>query len=143
MHDAVYDEFVAQFSVAISRLKVGNGLDHGVTVGPLIDQAAKDKVNGLIARATQQGAHSVVGGQGYEEGLFMEPTLLIDVHQNMDIVRDEIFGPVAPVIRFHNDDELIAMANDTIYGLAAYFYSQNINRIWQWLKLSGRNSWYQ
>ena len=130
VHRAVYDEFVARFHDAVKQLRVGNGMDHGVHIGPMIDQAAKDKVNGLVTRAIQEGAHQLTE-QSRMEGLFMMPTILVNVRQGMDIVHDEIFGPVAPIIPFQSDEELIEMANDTIYGLAAYFYSQNISRIWR------------
>lgn len=130
VHRAVYDEFVARFHDAVKQLRVGNGMDHGVHIGPMIDQAAKDKVNGLVARAIQEGAHQLTEPSRME-GLFMVPTILVNVRQGMDIVHDEIFGPVAPIIPFQSDEELIEMANDTIYGLAAYFYSQNISRIWR------------
>ena len=130
VHRAVYDEFVARFHDAVKQLRVGNGMDHGVHIGPMIDQAAKDKVNGLVTRAIQEGAHQLTE-QSRMEGLFMMPTILVNVRQGMDIVHDEIFGPVAPMIPFQSDEELIEMANDTIYGLAAYFYSQNISRIWR------------
>ena len=130
VHRAVYDEFVARFHDAVKQLRVGNGMDHGVHIGPMIDQAAKDKVNGLVARAIQEGAHQLTD-QSRMEGLFMMPTILVNVRQGMDIVHDEIFGPVAPIIPFQSDEELIEMANDTIYGLAAFFYSQNISRIWR------------
>ena len=130
VHRAVYDEFVARFHDAVKQLRVGNGMDHGVHIGPMIDQAAKDKVNSLVTRAIQEGAHQLTE-QSRMEGLFMMPTILVNVRQGMDIVHDEIFGPVAPMIPFQSDEELIEMANDTIYGLAAYFYSQNISRIWR------------
>lgn len=130
VHRAVYDEFVARFHDAVKQLRVGNGMDHGVHIGPMIDQAAKDKVNGLVTRAIQEGAHQLTE-QSRMEGLFMMPTILVNVRQGMDIVHDEIFGPVAPIIPFQSDEELIEMANDTIYGLAAYFYSHNISRIWR------------
>ena len=130
VHRAVYDEFVARFHNAVKQLRVGNGMDHGVHIGPMIDQAAKDKVNGLVTRAIQEGAHQLTE-QSRMEGLFMMPTILVNVRQGMDIVHDEIFGPVAPMIPFQSDEELIEMTNDTIYGLAAYFYSQNISRIWR------------
>mgnify|MGYP000521498974 CR=1 FL=1 len=128
VHDSVYDDFVQQFSRAISALKVGHGLEDGVSIGPLIDRRAKDQILALIQGAVVQGAQVATGGEDLG-GLFIAPTLLTEVTQNMDIVQKEIFGPVAPVIRFSNDSELIAMANDTIHGLASYFFSQNINRV--------------
>ncbi|MDX1302160.1 NAD-dependent succinate-semialdehyde dehydrogenase [Photobacterium sp.] len=129
IHDAVYDEFVEKFVAGVKVLKIGNGLDTGVNIGPIIDQDAKNNINDLIQRTVDQGAKIAVGGTPLD-GLFIDPTVLIDVCQDMDIVQQEIFGPVAPLIRFSHDEELIAMANDTIYGLASYFYSKDINRIW-------------
>ncbi len=129
IHDAVYDQFIDKFCAAVVQLKVGNGLEPGVTIGPLINHAAKNKVLRLIEAAVAEGARIVTGGN-HRDGLFVEPTVLTDVSQTMGIVREEIFGPVAPVIRFSTDEELITMANDTIYGLAAYFYSRDIGRIW-------------
>ncbi|UJF17446.1 NAD-dependent succinate-semialdehyde dehydrogenase [Vibrio sp. SS-MA-C1-2] len=130
VHDAVYDQFIAKFDAAVSKLSVGNGLDEGIMVGPVVEQKAKDKIQQLINRTLEQGA-SLTSEMKALPGLFMAPVILRDVTHNMDIVQEEIFGPVAPVIRFSNDEELITMANDTIYGLAAYFYSQNIHRIFK------------
>ncbi|GAM72499.1 aldehyde dehydrogenase B [Vibrio sp. JCM 19236] len=128
VHSKVHDEFVAKFAQKISELKVGDGLDTGVQIGPLIDQKAKLTVLNHLNGAIKQGAKVVAGGADLD-GLFVEPTLLTEVTQQMDIVQTEIFGPIAPVIKFESDDELIAMANDSIYGLASYFYSKDINRI--------------
>lgn len=128
VHDAVYDEFVEKFSEAVKALKIGNGLEDGVTIGPLIDDNAKTKVQRLIAGATEHGAKVAVGGKD-QGGRFFEPTILTDVTHDMAIVQEEIFGPIAPVIRFSDDNSLVQMANDTIYGLASYFYSKDINRI--------------
>ena len=130
VQDKVYDQFVGRFLEAVAALKMGNGLDEGVNVGPVIDQNAKDGINRLVARTVAQGATVAAGGRP-QEGLFVEPTVLTDVTQDMDIVQEEIFGPVAPIIRFSSDDELIRNANDTIYGLAAYFYSRDIGRIYK------------
>ncbi|KKD60306.1 succinate-semialdehyde dehydrogenase [Grimontia sp. AD028] len=128
VQDAVYDEFVEKFSEAVKALKIGNGLEDGVTIGPLIDDNAKAKVQRLITGATEQGAKVAVGGKD-QGGRFFEPTILTDVTHDMAIVQEEIFGPIAPVIRFSDDNSLVQMANDTIYGLASYFYSKDINRI--------------
>ncbi|WP_067519406.1 NAD-dependent succinate-semialdehyde dehydrogenase [Endozoicomonas ascidiicola] len=130
VHDDVYDQFMGQFIEAVRQLKIGNGLDEGVNIGPVIDQNAKEGINKLIAKAVEQGATLAYGGSP-REGLFVEPTVLTDVEQSMDIVQEEIFGPVAPVIRFRTDEELIQNANDTVYGLAAYFYSRDIGRIFK------------
>ncbi|GAL17559.1 gamma-glutamyl-aminobutyraldehyde dehydrogenase [Vibrio maritimus] len=130
VHSNVYDEFVAKFDAAVQQLKIGNGLDEGVNIGPVINQSAKEGIQALIDRAVEQGATPVTPLKTLD-GLFMQPVVLKDVEHSMDIVQEEIFGPVAPVIRFETDEELIEMANDTIYGLASYFYSQNIHRVWK------------
>ena len=127
IHDAVYDQFVDKFIAEVAKLKVGNGLEQGVTVGPLIDARAKESVMGYIATAKAQGAKVAFGGRDLD-GLFVEPTVLTDVTQEMDIVQTEIFGPIAPVLRFSDEADLIKKANDTIYGLASYFYTNNIHR---------------
>lgn len=127
---AVYDEFVDKFVAAVKQLKIGNGLEEGVTIGPVIEQKAKQSIEQIIERAKQQGATAVCG-DAPQPGLFVAPTILTDVRQDMDIVQQEIFGPVAPIIRFDNDEELVQMANDTIYGLASYFYSRDIGRVWK------------
>lgn len=130
VHSKVYDEFVTKFDAAVQQLKVGNGLDEGVNIGPVINESAKQGIQALIDRAVEQGAVPVTPLKQLD-GLFMQPVVLKDVKHSMDIVQEEIFGPVAPVIRFDTDEELIEMANDTIYGLASYFYSQNIHRVWK------------
>ncbi|CDT57595.1 NAD-dependent succinate-semialdehyde dehydrogenase [Vibrio coralliirubri] len=129
VHSKVYDEFVAKFDQAVQQLKIGNGLDEGVTIGPVVSLNAKNNIQALINRAMEQGAAPVTPTQELN-GLFIQPVVLKDVKHSMDIVQQEIFGPVAPVMKFDTDEELIEMANDTIYGLASYFYSQNIHRVW-------------
>ncbi|ELA9301343.1 NAD-dependent succinate-semialdehyde dehydrogenase [Vibrio parahaemolyticus] len=130
VHSKVYDEFVAKFDAAVQKLKVGNGLEEGVNIGPVISESAKQGIQALIDGAIEQGAKPVSALKKLD-GLFMQPVVLKDVTHDMKIVSEEIFGPVAPVIRFDNDEQLIEMANDTIYGLASYFYSQNIHRVWK------------
>ncbi|MCK8082089.1 NAD-dependent succinate-semialdehyde dehydrogenase [Vibrio sp. 1CM24A] len=130
VHSKVYDEFVAKFDQAVQQLKIGNGLDEGVTIGPVVSRNAKNNIQALIDRAIEQGAEPVTPIKDLD-GLFLQPVILKDVKHSMDIVQQEIFGPVAPVMKFDTDEELIEMANDTIYGLASYFYSQNIHRVWQ------------
>ncbi len=127
VQDAVYDEFIRKFTQAVSELKIGNGLEPNVQIGPLIDEKAKASVMSYIEGAIAQGAQIALGGKALE-GLFVEPTILTDVTQEMDIVQTELFGPIAPVIRFCDDSELVQMANDTIYGLASYFYTRSIQR---------------
>ncbi|ODY88335.1 NAD-dependent succinate-semialdehyde dehydrogenase [Vibrio parahaemolyticus] len=130
VHSKVYDEFVAKFDAAVQQLKVGNGLEEGVNIGPVISESAKQGIQALIDGAIEQGAKPVSALKELD-GLFMQPVVLKDVTHDMKIVSEEIFGPVAPVIRFDSDEQLIEMANDTIYGLASYFYSQNIQRVWK------------
>ncbi|EGQ7947659.1 NAD-dependent succinate-semialdehyde dehydrogenase [Vibrio parahaemolyticus] len=130
VHSKVYDEFVAKFDAAVQQLNVGNGLEEGVNIGPVISESAKQGIQALIDGAIEQGAKPVSALKKLD-GLFMQPVVLKDVTHDMKIVSEEIFGPVAPVIRFDSDAQLIEMANDTIYGLASYFYSQNIHRVWK------------
>ncbi|TON41321.1 succinate-semialdehyde dehydrogenase (NADP(+)) [Vibrio parahaemolyticus] len=130
VHSKVYDEFVAKFDAAVQQLKVGNGLEEGVNIGPVISESAKQGIQALIDGAIEQGAKPVSELKTLD-GLFMQPVVLKEVTHDMKIVSEEIFGPVAPVIRFDSDEQLVEMANDTIYGLASYFYSQNIHRVWK------------
>ncbi|MEZ9777278.1 NAD-dependent succinate-semialdehyde dehydrogenase [Vibrio sp. 10N.222.51.E8] len=130
VHNKVYDDFVEKFDAAVQQLKVGNGLEEGVNVGPVISESAKQGIQSLIDGAIEQGAKPVTEPKTLD-GLFMQPVVLKNVTHDMDIISQEIFGPVAPVIKFDDDQQLIEMANDTIYGLASYFYSQNIHRVWK------------
>jgi succinate-semialdehyde dehydrogenase/glutarate-semialdehyde dehydrogenase len=130
VQDKVYDEFVERFSRAVAELKVGNGLEKEVQVGPLINQKGLEKVKQHVEDAVAKGASIVQGGKCLN-GLYYEPTVLANAHMDMIIAQDEVFGPVAPVFRFHTEEEVIAMANDTDYGLASYFYSRNIARCWR------------
>ncbi len=130
VQDAVHDEFVARFDAAVGALKVGNGLDDGVQVGPLIDEAAVAKVEAHVADATARGAKLVRGG-GRLEGTFFEPTLLTGVTSAMAMSREETFGPVAGIQCFAAEQEAVELANDTPYGLAAYFYSRDLGRVWR------------
>ncbi|MGI2029272.1 NAD-dependent succinate-semialdehyde dehydrogenase [Endozoicomonas acroporae] len=130
VHDAVYDQFVSQFIEAVKSLKVGSGLEEGVQIGPVIDALAKERILQKINLAVGQGATIATGGKSLD-GCFVEPTVLTDVQHSMGFLREELFGPVAPIVRFSTDEQLIHQANDTIYGLAAYFYSRDITRIWQ------------
>lgn len=131
VQDSVYDAFVKKLTVAVNKLKVGNGLEPGVQQGPLINQAAVDKVVEHVNDAVSKGAKIICGGkQPAQGGLYFEPTILTDVTPAMRLANEETFGPVAPLFRFKTEDEVIKLANATEFGLAAYFYSQNINRIW-------------
>ncbi|MEO8040154.1 MAG: NADP-dependent succinate-semialdehyde dehydrogenase [Betaproteobacteria bacterium] len=132
VQDGVYDAFVEKLAGKVQALKVGNGADAGITTGPLIDENAVAKVEEHVADALAKGAKVVVGGKRHAlGGLFYEPTVLADVTTAMKVTTEETFGPVAPVFRFKTEDEAIAMANDTEFGLAAYFYARDIGRVWR------------
>jgi succinate-semialdehyde dehydrogenase/glutarate-semialdehyde dehydrogenase len=127
----VYEAFAARLSSAVAKLVVGNGLADGVTIGPLISDAAVEKVIGHIEDARAKGAASVAGGGGHREGSrFVTPTVLTGVTPDMRVAAEETFGPVAPLFRFEEEEEAIALANGTPHGLAAYFYTENIRRAW-------------
>lgn len=130
VQDGVYEQFLEKFTAAVLKQKVGSGIEHGVNIGPLINAEALEKVERLVGNATQKGARVVTGGHAMG-GTFYEPTILADVESSMDIMHEEIFGPVAPVTRFSTDAEVIQMANDTPYGLAAYFYGRDIGRVFR------------
>ena len=128
----VYDAFAAKFATAVAELKVGNGLEDGVNQGPLIDLNAVTKVEEHIADAVSKGARVTVGGKRHALGRsFFEPTVIADVTTKMLISAEETFGPVAPLFRFETEEQAMQMANDTPFGLAAYFYSRDIGRVWR------------
>ncbi|MCP3724403.1 NADP-dependent succinate-semialdehyde dehydrogenase [Paraburkholderia sp. CNPSo 3272] len=132
VHDAVYDAFAAKLRDAVEKLKVGLGTEAGVTQGPLINEAAVLKVESHIEDALAKGAQVTTGGKRHALGHgFFEPTILTGVTPAMKVARDETFGPLAPLFRFSSDEEVIRMANDTEFGLAAYFYSRDIGRVWR------------
>ena len=132
VQDKVYDVFVEKLSAAVAALKVGNGLEAGVTQGPLINAEAIAKVESHIADAVQKGARLMLGGKRHAlGGTFFEPTVLADLTAAMRIAREETFGPVAPVFRFADEDEVIALANDSPFGLASYFYARDLGRVFR------------
>jgi succinate-semialdehyde dehydrogenase/glutarate-semialdehyde dehydrogenase len=132
VQDGVYDAFVAKLSAATAALKVGEGTESGVQIGPLIDANAVAKVEEHVADAKQRGARVALGGERHAlGGNFYVPTILADATPDMLIFREETFGPVAPVFRFHTEDEAIQLANATEFGLASYFYGRDIGRVWR------------
>ena len=132
VQDGVYDKFAEKLAAEVKKLKVGNGVDAGVTIGPLINKAAIDKIEEHIEDATSKGAKVILGGKrGALGGSFYEPTIMTGVTSDMKVAREETFGPVAPLFRFKTEEDVIKMANDTEFGLAAYFYSRDVGRVWR------------
>lgn len=132
VQDGVYDEFAHKLAEKVTTMKVGPGNQEGVQIGPLIEPAALEKVMAHVADAVSGGAKVIVGGKPHAAGgLFFEPTVITGVKPSMRISREETFGPVAPLFRFKTEQEVIAMANDTEFGLAAYFYSRDVGRIFR------------
>ena len=132
VQDGVYDAFAKKLEARVRQMKVGNGAEDGVTQGPLINMDAVEKVEKLIADGVAKGARIAIGGKRHQlGGTFFEPTVIENATPQMEFAREEIFGPVATLFRFKDEAEAIAMANDTEYGLAAYFYARDIGRIWR------------
>jgi succinate-semialdehyde dehydrogenase / glutarate-semialdehyde dehydrogenase len=132
VQEGVYDAFAEKLSQQVKGMKVGAGTDEGVTTGPLINKAAIEKVEEHVADAVKHGAKVILGGRKHPlGGNFYEPTILVDVTSDMMVAREETFGPVAPLFKFRTEADVIAMANDTPFGLAAYFYSRDIGRVWR------------
>jgi succinate-semialdehyde dehydrogenase/glutarate-semialdehyde dehydrogenase len=132
VQDGVYDSFASKLVEAVRKLKVGNGADEGITQGPLIEEKAVVKVEEHIADALDKGAQLLLGGKRHELGhSFFQPTVLANVNADMLVAHEETFGPLAPLFRFKSDEEAVALANNTEFGLAAYFYSRDIGRIWR------------
>lgn len=132
IHKDVYQQFSERFVAAVKKLKVGNGFEEGVTIGPLINRKAVEKSQSLLADTLKRGATLLCGGDNDKAGEnFFQPTVVGNVPADSHILEEEIFGPVAPLVIFENEDEVVHLANNTIYGLAAYFYSENPQRIWR------------
>jgi len=132
VQNGVYEAFIEKFAVAVKELKVANGMEEGAQIGPLIDMAGLEKVETHVRDALDKGARVVVGGSRHAlGGTFYQPTVLADVTPEMRVMKEETFGPMAPVFRFEAEADAIRMANDTEFGLAAYFYSRDIGRIWR------------
>ncbi|MCY1490557.1 Succinate-semialdehyde dehydrogenase [NADP(+)] GabD [compost metagenome] len=132
VHDAVYEQFSQRFAERVRGLKVGFGNEDGTQIGPLISEKAVGKVRSLIDDAVAKGADLVLGGDSHQlGGNFFAPTILGGIRPGMELLQEEIFGPVAALVRFSSDDEVVRLANDTLYGLAAYFYSRDIGRVFK------------
>ena len=132
VQDGVYDAFTEKLATAVRKLKVSDGMEDGAQQGPLIDMSAVEKIEEHIADAVSKGAKIIVGGKRHElGGTFFQPTVLTNVTPDMKVTHEETFGPLAPIFRFGSDDEGIAMANDTEFGLAAYFYASDLRRVWK------------
>ncbi|NGZ83437.1 NADP-dependent succinate-semialdehyde dehydrogenase [Duganella aceris] len=132
VQDGVYDQFADKLVAAVAKLKVGNGVEPGVTQGPLIDEKAVQKVEQHVADALAKGGRLLTGGKRHALGHgFFEPTVIADVGNDMIVATEETFGPLAPLFRFSTDEEAVALANNTEFGLASYFYSRDIGRIWR------------
>jgi succinate-semialdehyde dehydrogenase/glutarate-semialdehyde dehydrogenase len=128
----IYDAFIERYKTAVAGLQVGNGVDDGAQIGPLINEEGINKVKRLLFDATENGAEVILGGHVHDAGeLFFEPTIITNCSMQMQLAKEEIFGPVSSVFIFDTEEEVISMANDTEYGLAAYFFSSNINRVWR------------
>ncbi len=132
IHNSVYDRFTTQLAAEVNRLKVGNGLDEGVIVGPLIEASAVEKVEQHVNDALAKGGKLLAGGERHAlGGNFWQPTAIAEAHEGMQLAQEETFGPVAACFRFDDEDEVIRRANDTPFGLAAYFYTQNLQRVFR------------
>tara|TARA_B100000686_G_scaffold342167_1_gene420777 strand:+ start:82 stop:1539 length:1458 start_codon:yes stop_codon:yes gene_type:complete len=132
VQEGVYDEFTEKFKAATAAFRLGNGAEDGVTMGPLINEGAANDVLEFIDDAVAKGAKIVAGGSRSDLGnCFVEPTILADVNSDMRVFSEEIFGPVAPIFKFKTEEEAIEIANDTEFGLACYFYSRDVGRIWR------------
>ena len=132
VQSAVHDEFAEKLAAKVAQLKVGSGFEEGVAQGPLIEMAAVEKVEEHVADAVAGGGRILTGGKRHAKGgTFFEPTVIVGMKQDMKAAREETFGPLAPVFRFETEEEAIALANDTPFGLASYFYSRDIGRVWR------------
>ena len=132
VHESVAEEFAEKFAKRIGELKVGNGLDEGVTCGPLVEQKALDNITALVDDAVAKGAKAIVGGKpGEGEGYFYAPTVLTNVSRDARVAQEEIFGPIAPILTFSDEKEAIEIANDTEYGLASYVFTEDSDRMWR------------
>ena len=132
VHETIHDAFVKRFTTEVQKLKTGNGLLPETQIGPLINEKAVKKVTTIVNDALQKGAKLITGGKSGNDGKnFFDTTVITNVNTSMKLMKEEIFGPVAPIIKFNTDDEVLKMANNTEYGLASYFYGNNLKRVWK------------
>ena len=132
VQSGVYDEFAKRLAAAVSKMKVGDGLEDGTALGPLINTDAIQKVHEHIADATSKGASVILGGEtNMGAGNFINPTIVTGATREMAVATEETFGPFAPLFKFENEDEVIELANDTIFGLASYFYAKDLSRVYK------------
>lgn len=131
VQDGIFDAFAARLQTAVAQLKVGNGVDDGVTIGPLINRAAVDKVNRHLGDALEKGATLLSGEMAGDTDLYVQPAILLNATAQMLIASEETFGPVAPLFRFNTEEEALALANSTPYGLGAYYFTQDMRRAWR------------
>ena len=129
----LYDAFITKFTKAVKKLKIGNGVDNGVYIGPMIQESAVSFVEGVVADAIEKGGKIILGGKrhGKKDSLIYQPTIIRNAKKDMKVFSEEIFGPIAPVFKFETEEEVLALANDTPFGLAAYFYGRDYARIWR------------
>ncbi|WP_316836518.1 NAD-dependent succinate-semialdehyde dehydrogenase [Pedobacter nutrimenti] len=130
VHQRIYEEFIDKFVLAVSKLKLGNGMEEEVNIGPLINKKAIERVESFIDDALSKGGTILTGGKRIDQQFF-PPTVIRDATKEMNFSKEEIFGPLAPIFKFSSDEEAIQLANDTIYGLAAYFYTNDLTRSWK------------
>lgn len=132
VHETIHDAFVKRFTTEVQKLKTGNGLFPETQIGPLINEKAVKKVTAIVNDALQKGAKLITGGKSGNDGEnFFDTTVITNINTSMKLMKEEIFGPVAPIIKFNTDDEVLKMANNTEYGLASYFYGNNLKRVWK------------
>lgn len=132
VQDGIYEAFMEEFVKAVEAFNLGNGLDENVTMGPMVNEKQVSDVHAMVEDAVEKGATLVTGGKRSDNGsCFYEPAVLTNLTNDMRVLREEIFGPVAPVVRFSTEEEAIAIANDTEFGLASYFYTRDIGRVWR------------
>lgn len=130
VQEGIHDLFVEKFTAAVKKMKLGSGLDPDVSIGPLINQRAIRRMEEMTKDAIAKGGHVVTGGNAVAPQFF-EPTIIVDANESMEFAQNEIFGPIAPIFKFKTEQDAVRIANDTIYGLASYFFTNDLNRSWR------------